>query len=94
MSNPWKLKELVQDFIAKGANSVEEIHKAIAAMPFDVLEKIAPVAPVAKSVRKVHDNTVGGVYNLIRKINEEAGKLAEELLDKADTVKKDQGENY
>jgi hypothetical protein len=37
-----KLKDLVQDNIDKGATSAEQAHKAIAAMPFEALEKIEP----------------------------------------------------
>jgi hypothetical protein len=33
------LKDLVQDAIDKGSKSVEEIHKAIASLPFEMLEK-------------------------------------------------------
>ncbi|MBW1988745.1 MAG: hypothetical protein JRI97_04275 [Deltaproteobacteria bacterium] len=94
MSKLLKIRDLVQEMVDKGATSVEEIHRQIADMPFDTLEKIDITAPTTKRVRKIHDNTVGGVYNIIRKINREVGKLAGELLDQVDQVKKDSGENY
>ncbi|MEW5734667.1 MAG: hypothetical protein AB1921_07415 [Thermodesulfobacteriota bacterium] len=94
MSKLWSIKELVQGFIDKGATTVEEVHRAIADMPFDNLEKVEPIAARVKEIRKVHDETVGNVYDLIRFINKEVGKLAGELLDRTDKLKKDGGENY
>ena len=94
MSKLWSIKELVQSFIDKGATTVEEVHKAIADMPFDRLEKVEPIASRVKDIRKVHDETVGNVYDIIRFVNREVGKLAEEILDRADEIKKDKGENY
>lgn len=94
MSKLWSIKELVQSFIDKGATTVEEVHRAIADMPFDNLEKVEPIAKQVKGIRKVHDETVGNVYDIIRFVNQEVGKLAGELLEKADKVKKDEGENY
>ena len=93
MSKLMKLKDMVQDMIDKGATSVEEIHRAIADMPFETLEKIEPLESASKSAKKIHDNTVGGVYDIIRKVNLEVGKLADELLDGIASLKDDE-ENY
>ncbi len=94
MSKAWKLKEMVRELIDKGASSVEDIHKNIADMPFDTLEKVLPLESTTKSVRKVHDNTVGGVYDIIRKVNSEVSRLAGEMLDKVEDIKDNEGENY
>ena len=93
MGKLMKLKDLVQELIDKGATSVEQIHRAIADMPFETLEKIEPLESATKSTKKIHDNTVGGVYDIIRKVNKEVGKLAEELLEGIDSLKDDE-ENY
>jgi len=82
-----KMKDLIQEMIDKGATSVEQIHKSIAEMPFQALEQIEPLEATVKSTRKIHDETVGNVYNLIRKINEEVGKQADELLKGIDKIK-------
>jgi hypothetical protein len=94
MSRLLRIKDLVQDLIDRGATSVEEVHRQIADMPFDAIERIDVVAPTAKSVRNVHDRTVGSVYDLIRKVNAEVGRIAEDLLDGIDYVKDDDKENY
>lgn len=82
-----KLKDMVQEMVDKGASSVEQIHKAIADLPFETLEKIEPLEAHVRSTKKIHDETVGNIYNLIRKINEEVGKQADELLKGVDKLK-------
>ncbi len=93
MNRLLKVKELVQGLVDKGATSVEEIHKAVADMPFDALKKIDPSQSAADSARKVHHDTVGGVYNLIRMINKEVGEFASEILESVSDVNDDK-ENY
>jgi len=76
------IKDLVQDAIDKGATSVEQIHKTIANMPLDVLEKIAPISPAVKEVKRVQDATIGNVYETIRTVNQKVGEIANDLLSK------------
>ncbi len=57
MSSQLKLKDLVQDNIEKGDTSGEEIHKAIAAVPLEVLEKIESPESAPKSTLKIHEET-------------------------------------
>jgi len=94
MTNLLKLKEIIQDAIDKGATSVEQIHKAIAAMPLEALEKVEPLESAARTTRKIQNDTIGNVYEIIRKVNQEVGKLAEDLLKKVDSVKEEGSENY
>ena len=78
------LQELVQDAIDKGATSVEDVHRSIASMPFDQLEKIAFLEEGSQKARKFTDESIGAVYEAIRNLNQRAGKIARELLDKLD----------
>ena len=57
MSSQLKLKDLIKDNIDKGATPVEQLHKAIAAVPFKVLEKIEPLESAAKSTLNIHEET-------------------------------------
>jgi len=93
MSKLRGLKDLVQVAVDKGATSVEEVHKAIANMPLNVLEKVGPLESSAKEIKKFHENTVGTVYDIIRKVNSEAGEIFETLISKAETIEKET-ENY
>lgn len=94
MTNLRKLREIIQEAIDRGATTVEQIHKDIAAMPLNALEKIEPLESAAQGTRKIQEDTIGNVYDIIRKVNREVGALAEDLLKKVDTIREDEGENY
>jgi hypothetical protein len=67
------LRALLEDAVDQGTSAVERVHKATAARPFDVLDHVPVVAPVARGVRVVHDATVAGVYEAIRQVNHLVG---------------------
>lgn len=74
------LQGIVEKAIEDGATAVEQVHRSIASMPFDALERIdALQQPVAKA-REVHDHTVGNIYETIRLLNDRAGEIARGLL--------------
>ena len=76
-----KLADAVQREVDAGADTVEEIHRAIAALPLDVLEKLDVFEATVRDVRKAQAASIGAVYKLIHKVNHEVGKLAADLLD-------------
>jgi hypothetical protein len=75
-----KLIDLVRREIDDGATSVEEIHKAIANLPLDVLERLDVFEEMVKDVRKVQEARIGAIYDVIHKVNAEVAKLAREIL--------------
>jgi hypothetical protein len=75
-----KLLDLVQREVDDGATSVEEIHKGIANLPLDILERLDLFEECVKGARRVQEARIGAIYDLIRKVNDEAAKLAKELL--------------
>ena len=75
-----RLVDLVQREVDDGATSVEEIHKAIANLPLDILDRLDIFEETAKGARKVQEASIGAMYDVIRKVNDEVGKLAKELL--------------
>ncbi|MGQ0618308.1 MAG: hypothetical protein ACT4QA_00080 [Panacagrimonas sp.] len=75
-----KLQEIVQKAIDDGATTVEQVHRSIASMPFDILEKIDALATPVNTAREVHDQTVGNVYETIRLLNDRVGEMARTLL--------------
>jgi hypothetical protein len=77
-----RIAHLVQQAVDDGASSVEEIHRAIAGMPLDVLERLDLFEKTVKDVRKVQDTSIGAIYDLIHKVNREVAKLATELLER------------
>ena len=74
------LASFIQDAIDKGATTVEEIHKSIADLPLKMLEESELLKRPAKEMRRVQDQTIGAIYDVIRGINQEVGTLASELL--------------
>jgi histone H3/H4 len=77
------LPRFVQDAIDKGTTTVEDIHKSIVDLPLKILEESELLKEPAKEVRRVQDHTIGAVYDVIRRINEEVGKLAVDMLGEA-----------
>jgi hypothetical protein len=82
-----RLADLVRDAVEDGATSVEEIHKRIAGMPLDLLERIDVLQEAVGDVRKIQDRSIGAVYELIRSINREIARLAGEVLEGAPTAR-------
>jgi len=76
-----KLADLVQKEIEDGATTVEEIHKAIASLPLDILERLDVFEETVKDVRRVQDTSIGAIYDVIRKVNHEVGNYAKEILE-------------
>jgi hypothetical protein len=73
----------VQDAIDKGATTVEEVHKAIADLPLEILERNDLLKEPAKEVKRLQDHTLGAIYDVIREINGQVGTYASELLTEA-----------
>ena len=82
-SEAKRVADLIQEAVDKGATTVEEVHKAIADLPLKILEEVEFLKKPAKEVRRVQDRSIGAVYDLIRGINDQVGKLASELLAEA-----------
>ena len=79
-----ELKDLVQEAIDNGATTVEQIHKSLANMPFEVLEKINLGGATVDKLENFQKETIGTVYDFIRSVNTKAGDIANELLRKLD----------
>lgn len=77
------LADLVREAVDDGANSVEEIHRAIADLPLEVLARLDIFRETVRDVRRVQDTSIGALYDVIRRVNEEVTRLAHELGDVA-----------
>ena len=75
-----RVADLVRRAVDEGATTVEDIHKAIANLPLEVLERIDGFEDTLKSVRRIQEQSIGAVYNVIRRVNAEATRLAGDLL--------------
>ena len=77
--NP-KLARLVEEMIDKGADTAEEIHRAVLELPVTVLEDLG-LEEAAGGVKKIQDSSVGAIYKLIHDINHNIADLASDLLE-------------
>lgn len=84
VSDLREIRKLVNEAIEKGANNVEQVHQAIAKMPFKYLEKIQVIEGAARNVKEKQEKTIGQVYDALRKVNEKVDELAEEMLKKVE----------
>lgn len=71
-----RLKSAVDD----GATTAEEIHKRAAALPLDVLERIDALGGATRELRRIEEQSIGAVYDLVRGVNHEVARLAEQWL--------------
>lgn len=83
-----RIADLVQREVDRGAKSVEEIHRSIAALPLDVLERLDLFTEAVKDVRKVQAASIGAVYDLIHRVNREVNRLAKDLVDGREASKR------
>jgi len=78
-SEVTRLADLVRKLVDDGATTAEEIHKAIADLPLDVLQRLDVFQKTAKDVKRIQDTSIGAVYDVIRKVNREVTRLASEI---------------
>ena len=83
MADQQTLSSFVRDAVDKGATTAEEIHKAVASLPLNALEKLELFETSAKEVKEIQDLSIGAVYDLIREINHQVTDLAGADFDSA-----------
>jgi len=81
MTDARALTDLIEDAVNRGAHTVEQVHREIADLPLDVLERLGLFERTTGDVRRVQDASIGAVYDVIRDVNFLVTKLAGDLLD-------------
>ena len=74
------LTRLIEEAIDKGADTAEEINRAILDLPITVLDSLG-MENTSNEVKKVQDGTIGAIYQLVHDINHKVADLATELLE-------------
>ena len=87
-----RIQALVEDAVDNGATTVEEIHRAVAAAPLEVLGQVEPWADVATSAQDLTSRSIGAIYDTIRRVNEQVGVLAEQVLAAKDQAESKSGD--
>ncbi len=75
------LVERVAETVDRGATTAEEIHRAIADLPLGTLERLGVLEEAGGEVRRIHDQTVGAIYDLVRDVNHKLAHFAAELVE-------------
>lgn len=75
------LKDMIQTAIDNGARTVEDVHKSIADLPFELLEKNGLMDDDKQQLRERSQQTIGTVYGTIREINQKIGELASDMFE-------------
>ena len=74
------LAEWIQDTVDRTATSIEGIHKAIAAIPLDVMRSSGFFEQTAEDVLELQDRSISAVYETVRDVNRRVVGLASDLL--------------
>ncbi|WP_293392645.1 hypothetical protein [Nevskia sp.] len=69
------LKDFIQEAVDRGATSVQAVHEYIADLPFEALEQTGLLTEDKTGLRQKQQQTIGVVYDAIRRINREIGQL-------------------
>ncbi len=75
------LKDMIQTAIDNGARTVEDVHKSVADMPFEALEKSGLLDEDRQKLRDKNQQTIGMVYDKIRDITQKIGELASDMYE-------------
>jgi hypothetical protein len=70
------------------ADAGESIHKKVAQLPLAPFEGVEPLEEALKDVRRIQDRSIRAIYDLVRDINHELVRLAEESLVAAEQRRK------
>ena len=85
--NDTELTQLIMDVIDKGADTAEEIHRAVLELPITVLDELG-LQDTASEVKKVQDRSIGAIYKFVHDINHKVADLANELLEQQEEKEK------
>jgi len=75
------VKDLVQQAVDRGAQSVEQIHRYVADLPFEALERTGLLEDDHLGLREKQQRTIGMVYEAIRRINDEVGRFVSDQIE-------------
>ena len=75
------LKDMIQEAVDRGARSVEQVHQYIADLPFEALQKSGLLTDDRLKLREKQQQTIGTVYEAIRRINQQIGDLISDQLE-------------
>lgn len=91
LENLREAQATAEQVLHAGGSVVREVHKGIAAIPFDILDSIPATRESSKVVRGVHDSIADGVYGALSGINKAVGREIRRTLQNAAVNRGDTG---
>lgn len=85
LENLREAQATAEQVLAAGGSVVREVHKGIAAIPFNILESIPATREPSRLVRGVHDSITDGVYGALSGLNKAVGREIRKGLQEAAT---------
>jgi uncharacterized NAD-dependent epimerase/dehydratase family protein len=79
-----RLMARIRKAVDRGADAAESIHKKVAELPLAPFEGVEPLAGALKDVRRMQERAIGAIYDLVRDINHELVRLAEQSFAEAE----------
>jgi hypothetical protein len=80
MSAPKRLTPAVHDTIDTLASAAEEIHKAAADLPLELLGRLTSLETTLAGIRDGQARSISAVYDLVRTVNARARKVTSAVL--------------
>jgi hypothetical protein len=77
---PAKLAVRIREAVDRGADTAERVHKRVARLPLAPFEGVEPFEDVVRDLHRVSDRSIGAIYDLVRDVNHEVVRLAEDWL--------------
>jgi hypothetical protein len=81
VGNSENVADRLERAVRKGTDSAEEIHRKVANLPLDLLERIELLEESVQKVRQIQDEAIGAIYDLVRGINQEIGRAASDIIE-------------
>jgi len=75
MSEIRSLAATLHDAVDDVATAVEDIHKAVADFPLDLLGELTPFKDTFAEVKATQDEAIAAAYGLVRRINDRVRQL-------------------
>lgn len=74
------LVDLVSATVDEGSRQVETVHRKIADVPFSVLKKIKPIAPISSVVHVVEKKITHSAYDTVRLVSKVGAQIVHNVL--------------
>ncbi len=73
-------KQTVEGPIDEVIHAVEQIHRTVADVPFEILNRLGVMERSADEIKRIHDDSLTAIYTAVREVHHELTDLADGLV--------------